>query len=280
MELLFRNIFSDFISAHRLSGGDINDVYKVTTSDGDFVVKLNDSAKFPGMFEAEARGLVLLQNGGIRIPEVVKSGVIEKQQFLVLEYLESGTKASNFSEAFGSGLAALHQITQDDFGLNHDNYIGSLPQSNQKHTNWTNFYVQERLEPLVKMAMDSGQLSKTEGRKFDGFYNKLDDLLPFEQPALVHGDLWAGNAMTGSAGEPVLIDPAVYFGHREMDLGMMHLFGGFDKAIFEYYHEFFPLEAGWKQRMPYTQLYPLLVHVNLFGRSYWGSVEQILTPFV
>ncbi len=116
--------------------------------------------------------------------------------------------------------------------------------------------------------------------QFNRLYVQLDNLIPHEVPALIHGDLWSGNYLVDEVGNPVLIDPAVYYGHREMDLGMMHLFGGFASDMFDAYHREFPLEKGWQERIPIHQLYPLLVHVNLFGRGYVGQVESALRPFI
>ena len=137
----------------------------------------------------------------------------------------------------------------------------------------------ERLQPMVEMAVNNGDVNFVEAKIFDKFYLRLNELLPIEKPAFIHGDLWGGNYLCSSEGSPVLIDPAIYYGHREMDIGMMHLFGGFEARLFDYYNEEFPLEKGWRNRIELNQLYPLMVHVNLFGRSYWSRVHNILRQF-
>lgn len=137
----------------------------------------------------------------------------------------------------------------------------------------------ERIIPLIKLSVDGGIIGSTERKQVESFFRFVDELWPKETPALIHGDLWSGNYMVSKTGRPVLIDPAVYYGHREMDLGMMKLFGGFDHRIFEVYHQAFPLEKGWEKRVPYNQLYPLLVHLCLFGRGYWSSIQNIVRDF-
>ena len=133
---------------------------------------------------------------------------------------------------------------------------------------------------MVEMAVNQGDINYVEAKIVETLYKKVPAILPTEKPALLHGDLWSGNFLTGAAGEPVLIDPAVYYGHREMDIAMMHLFGGFPSLVFDQYNEVYPLEKNWKERIELNQLYPLLVHVNLFGRSYWNKVKYITEKFV
>ncbi|MBN4073018.1 fructosamine kinase family protein, partial [Crocinitomix catalasitica] len=177
------------------------------------------------------------------------------------------------------GLAKLHQCTANDFGLDHTNFIGSLQQQNERKTTWTDFLLTQRFEPMLKMAMDSGHISSSELAQFSKFERHAVDIWPEEPPALLHGDLWSGNYLPAENDEPCIIDPAVYYGHREIDIGMMHLFGGFSNELFEAYNEVFPMEKNWQDRIPYNQLYPLLVHVNLFGRSYWSGVSRTISAF-
>ncbi len=154
-----------------------------------------------------------------------------------------------------------------------------LYQSNKKHDNWIDFFRTERLEKQVKLARDHNRMGKTVVQSFENFYRALPEIFPIEPPAFIHGDLWGGNFMTDENGAPVIIDPAVYYGHREMDLGMSQLFGGFDHAFYEAYHHHFPLEKGWQERVDYCNLYPLMVHLNLFGGGYLNSVQSILRKF-
>jgi fructosamine-3-kinase len=205
----------------------------------------------------------------------------EDPRFLALEFLEPGRPGSTFDEKLGRGLAALHQAGAPTYGFGHDNYVGSLPQSNRVHPTWAGFYREERLLPLVRRAIDRRVLGASAAAKFDRLCGRLDSLLgPAEPPARLHGDLWGGNLHTDSRGQPCLIDPAVYGGHREIDLAMMRLFGGFGARAFAAYHEAYPLSDGHEARVALYQLYPLMVHVNLFGGGYVGSVEAALDRLV
>ncbi len=267
-------------SAHAVGGGSINSAYGLETNVGRFFVKLNSASRYPGMFEKEALGLSILSEAGeLPVPETVGFGESHKEAFLVLKFIDTGTSTAGFWEDFGHALARIHGHTADTFGLDHDNYIGSLPQSNTFHNTWETFFVEERLQPLMHMAFDNKLLNNNDIKSFKIFFGRIDTLFPKEPPALLHGDLWSGNFMTNREGKAVLIDPAVYYGHREMDLGMSQLFGGFHRRFYEAYNEISPLESGWEKRLDYCNLYPLLVHVNLFGGGYVGSVRQIIKPF-
>lgn len=137
----------------------------------------------------------------------------------------------------------------------------------------------ERLQPLVKLAYDSGLLDGQDARRMEILYKKLPEILPVEPPSLIHGDLWSGNYMVGNDGNPCIIDPAVYYGHREMDIAMSKLFGGFSPEFYRAYNEEYPMVKGWEKRVELNQLYPLLVHVNLFGEGYNRQVRQILKDY-
>jgi len=264
-----------------VGGGDINEAFHLVTTLGDFFIKKNSAGLYPDMFKKEALGLRLLEKAGeIKVPEVVEYGEEGDEAFLILKYIASGSKSSHFWEDFGIQLANLHGHSSGYFGLDHDNYIGSLFQSNRKHKTWCNFFIQERLEVQVKMARNSGLVNRNTISAFEKFYQRIEEIFPEEPSALIHGDLWGGNFMVDEDGNPVIIDPAVYFGHREMDLGMSKLFGGFDARFYDSYNRQFPLEKGWQDRVDYCNLYPLMVHVNLFGQSYLGSVNSILRRFL
>ncbi|WP_081212000.1 fructosamine kinase family protein [Salegentibacter sediminis] len=260
-----------------LSGGDINEVFLLTSEeDGKLVVKLNDTHKFPGMFEAEKLGLEQLrQPGVIDIPKVIAVGSLGNTAYLLLEYKKSRPKAPDFAERFGQQLAALHKTTSKEFGFPEDNYIGSLPQYNQASKSAADFYIGQRLEPQLSMAKDRGYSLHLTG----DFFRNISEIIPKEPPALIHGDLWNGNYLVNEKGLPCLIDPATAYAPREMDLAMMKLFGGFPEEIFSAYNARFPLVPGLGERVPLWQLYYLLVHLNLFGKSYLASVNNIIKKY-
>lgn len=263
-----------------LSGGDINEAYQLETDAGLFFIKLNGAKRYPGMFKKEEKGIhTLAASGVISLPEVIVSGEDADTAFLILHFIRSRKRQPHFWDDFGGRLAALHRQTHPHFGLDYDNYIGSLHQSNTRHDTWTDFFREERLEAQLRLARDKGRLGREVVSRFENFYGKLDEIFPVEPPALIHGDLWGGNYMVGEDGLVVLIDPAVYYGHREMDLAMSRLFGGFDAKFYEGYQRNYPLEPGWQQRLSYCNLYPLLVHLNLFGGAYLGSIQSILKQF-
>jgi fructosamine-3-kinase len=258
-----------------LSGGDINRAYAVTLDDGRrWFVKTNPRPP-AGMFPSEARGLAWLSAArALRVPAVAAVD----EGFLVLELLQPGPRTPSFDEDLGRGLAALHRAGAPAFGLDHDNYIGRLPQSNRPAASWSELYRRERLEPQVRRAAAAALITPSLARAFERLYGRLAELVgPDEPPSRLHGDLWGGNLMGDDRGAPCLIDPAVYGGHREVDLAMMRLFGGFGPRVFAAYAEAYPLAPGHEDRVPLYQLYPLLVHVNLFGGSYLDAVASAVS---
>ncbi len=262
------------------SGGCINQGGKLKTSRGDFFLKWNDIKKFPGMFEAETKGLKLLgEQNSIKIPEVIGFGEKGSFQFLLLQFIEEKPRLKIYWQQLGSKLASLHRCSSDLFGLDHDNYIGSLKQLNNQHASWLTFFIEQRLNVQLKLAIDAGIMDSELSKQFEFLYAKLPTLLPEEKPSLVHGDLWSGNLITDENGEPCLIDPAVYFGNREADLAMTKLFGGFDDEFYVSYVETFPLQPGYHKRLDLYNLYPLLVHVNLFGGAYKSAVASTLRAY-
>lgn len=268
------------LSSNSVSGGSINQAKKLKTNCGDFFVKLNSANRFPGMFEAETKGLNLLRSANeLFIPQVIAFGEENEEQYLLMEYIEAKRTISNFWEDFGQSLARLHKHSNSYFGLDHDNYIGSLPQANDQKESWADFFIEMRLKPQIKMARNMGLLSQSHVSHFDGLFKELPSLFPNEPPALLHGDLWSGNYMISPEGKACIMDPAVYYGHREMDLGMSQLFGGFQQDFYTHYNEEYPLENGWTKRLDICNLYPLLVHVNLFGRGYVSQVESVIKKY-
>lgn len=259
-----------------VAGGDINDAWDVTLSDGRRVFVKSNRNTPPKMFEAEAAGLKFLREGcpedsPLVIPEVIHVG----RHFLVLEFLERASGRDE-SEALGRGLALLHRATAAEFGSPEPNFIGTLGQVNEPRKRWVDFFREKRLG--VQLSLPGAQRHLPSGikRRFELLFNKLEQLLgPEEPPARVHGDLWGGNAFFSARG-PAIFDPAAYAGHREVDLAMMRLFGGFNARTFAAYEAVYPLAPGHEERVSIYQLYPLLVHLNLFGAGYIGSIEDAL----
>jgi fructosamine-3-kinase len=261
-----------------VGGGDVNEDFRARLADGrDVFVKRNADAP-EGLFEAEARGLRwLAEAAALRVPEVLACAKAGEPAFLVLEHLESRPPAAGFDEALGRGLAALHRFGADRHGLDHDNFIGRLPQDNRPGDDWPTFYRERRLEPQLARARDGGLESSRMRAGFERVLTRLDELCgPGEPPSRLHGDLWGGNLMSDELGRPALVDPAVYGGDREVDLAMMRLFGGFSPRVFDAYAEAFPLRPGAAERVTLYQLYPLAVHVNHFGGHYVASLERAL----
>lgn len=259
-----------------VSGGDINDAWSLRCGDRRAFVKARRGAD-PSTFRVEAQGLRwLAEPNALRIPEVLAYG--EDPPFLALELVEPGHPGADHDEALGRGLAALHRAAPPSFGLPHDNFIARLPQDNTPAPTWPEFYWERRLLPQLRLAEDAGLADDSLRRDFEALAGRLPQRCgPPEPPARLHGDLWGGNLLTDAHGAPVLIDPAVYGGHREIDLAMMQLFGGFSRRVFAAYDEAYPLAKGWQERVPLYQLYPLLVHVNLFGSGYLGGVRRALS---
>lgn len=262
--------------ARAVGGGSINQAARVESEGGPVFVKYSDDAP-AGIFAAEARGLEALAaaGSGLVVPRVLGVG----DDWLVLEWLEPAPRTRDFGEALGRGLAALHR-SGGSWGWDEDNFIGSLPQENATAASWPEFWWARRLEPQLRRARALGRLPA-------GDWERLSDSLPRllapaeeEGPSLLHGDLWSGNAMATARG-PALVDPAVHRGHREVDLAMTELFGGFGAEFYAAYEEAWPLQPGYREeRRGVYQLYYLLVHANLFGGGYAGQTEAVLRKVI
>ncbi len=267
-------------TARPVTGGDINAAFLLETAADRYFIKTNVAPVAGAMFEAEAEGLAALSCcGTLRTPEVLGLGSTDQGSYLLLEFIETGYRPDGFWENFGAALAKLHRNTAPSFGFDHDNFIGSLPQPNNHHQDWPSFYTSERLLPQLRIAKQKKLLQAPDFQGFERLFKLLPEICPAEPPALVHGDLWSGNFLCDAQGQPVLIDPATSYSHREMDLAMSRLFGGFDRPFYRSYEEEWPLEQGFEQRLIVYQLYYLLVHVNLFGGGYVRSVREALALF-
>jgi fructosamine-3-kinase len=266
------------VSVTPVSGGCICDAYRVELAGGQLVfVKSRPSGLRPvdaaALFRAEAAGLAWLATAeALRVPYVVAVS----DEMLALEWVEPGEPEAVTAARLGHGLAALHRSGAPTFGWDRDGFVGSLPQPNAPAPTWAEFYVDRRIAPLAKQCCDRGLLPPSAVSDLDMVCARMAEVAgPPEPPARLHGDLWSGNVLVAVGGEPVLIDPAPYGGHREVDLAMMRLFGGFDASCFAAYEEAFPLADGAADRVALYQLYPLLVHTLLFGGAYAGSVARV-----
>lgn len=263
-----------------VSGGCINNAVKLDTEEGDLFLKWNEHQPSE-MFALEADGLSQLQDTStVLTPKVISFGEIQGTGYLLLEYLPPCSPQTGYWETLGTQLAAMHRHTSSLFGWPQNNFIGKLVQKNEQRRSWIDFFVENRLEVQLGLAIYHGHIDQKFAAKFRQIYAVLPGELPDEKPALIHGDLWSGNVMPGHGGHPYLIDPAVYYGHREVDLAFSILFGGFDRKFYQAYHAAFPLLPDFESRADLYNLYPLLVHVNLFGTSYLSGVEKTLYKYL
>jgi protein-ribulosamine 3-kinase len=264
-----------------VAGGCINETYKIGFSDKLFFCKVNSASKFPHLFEREAQGLKLIaRQKTIKVPEIIDNFEIDHHQILLLEWIDEGERTESFWKKFGEQLAALHQVSNAFFGLNEDNYMGSIPQSNKPTDYWIDFFIHQRLQPLVQECLSKKLLSPKHQSQFEKLYDQLPSIFDNEQrPALLHGDLWSGNFMCNKYSEPVLIDTAVYFGHPSADLAMTTLFGGFRSGFYEAYNHHHPFPSNCKDQWAVCNLYPLLIHLILFGSGYLTQIETIVNRY-
>jgi fructosamine-3-kinase len=270
-----------------VGGGSINDAYRVTANnDLKFFLKLNSATRYPLLFEKEENGLEFIgKQKIINTPSVILCDTMDDQQILLLEWIERGLRNDQFWKQFGEQMAALNQRELSDrggqtmFGFTENNYMGALPQLNTITKNWSDFFIHCRLQPQIKLAEERKLLRSKHIAAFENLYSKLTSIFKDEKSSLLHGDLWSGNFMCNEKSQPVLIDPAVYFGHRSMDLGMTTLFGGFDKLFYQSYNYYFTFPDNYEEQWEICNLYPLLVHLNLFGGGYLAQIESILRRF-
>lgn len=266
----------DVVAQQPVGGGCINNGSRLRCQDGRiFFLKTNASAP-SDMFEREAEGLKALWDGqGPRVPQVH----LWDQEFILLEDLAPAPRAAHYSETLGRQLAALHQRTNEGFGFHHDNYLGTTPQPNRWTVDGFEFFAEQRLGHQARLARDRGGLSRSEAALVERVAARLPELVPVQPASLTHGDLWGGNAISDSRGQPALIDPAAHYGWAEAELGMTALFGGFDEAFYATYVDVRPLDSGWRQRLPLYNLYHLLNHLNLFGAGYHGQVMAVVRRY-
>jgi len=269
------------IDSQSVGGGCINHAAKISTSVGYFFLKWNASAP-PDMFLKEAAGLNEMSKAGtsLVIPKVIWSKDVDDfPGLLLMEYLQPASNTSGFDEQLGRGLAQLHRKTASAFGFHHFNYCGTTIQDNTWTDNWPEFYAERRIWALVQQIKSTRGMSSEEQKLYEKLVDKIPTLLAHQTiPSLIHGDLWSGNYMY-SANGPALIDPACSYADREMELGMMQLFGGFSSRVWEAYQEEFPLPEDWRHRMRLYQLYHILNHYLLFGGSYGRQALEITREY-
>ncbi|WP_286960070.1 MULTISPECIES: fructosamine kinase family protein [Arsenicicoccus] len=274
----------DVRRATSVSGGDIALAYRLETADGTYFLKTKDRPT-PDLFEREAAGLAVLREHApddLGVPQVVRADA----SGLVLEWIDeggAGRAGRGAEERFGRGLAGLHRATHDTFGAIDDalaGYLGSAQVDLTPTRSWREFFVGRRVRPLTERAVREGRIDPVALQLVDELAGRADELCgPPEPPALVHGDLWAGNRLVDKGGRSWLIDPAAHWGHREYDLAMMQLFGGFGEECYRAYDEAFPLAEGWRERIAWHQLPPLLVHAILFGGGYGASALRVMRSY-
>lgn len=215
----------------------------------------------------------------VQTPAVVAQGEVDDLQYLVMEWMPEEQPTISFWKNFGAALAALHSVNGPSFGSFENNYMGAVPQDNSDAPTWSEFFAQRRLLPLANRCAEKGLLGTTECAQVEQLSQKLPHIFSASAPTLLHGDLWSGNFLCGASAVPILIDPAVYYGHPSVDMGMTTLFGSFNPLFYEAYRYHRPLPAHYQEEWELCNLYPLLIHLLLFGRSYLGAIRQTLQRF-
>ncbi|MZG53496.1 MAG: fructosamine kinase family protein [Nitrospinae bacterium] len=270
-------------STYSTGGGSINQTQVLELTNGERVFMKHNSNPPTDFFLAEVKGLRLLAQAenGPRIPKPIALQSGSRPTFLIMEYLENSSESKNFSDRLARALAELHRISQDHFGLDHDNFIGSTPQKNDLEKDGIVFFRDQRIEFQRQLARKAGLLPAAIDKKIDSLCENLNRYMDTtgEKPALMHGDLWSGNYFPDSKGNPCIFDPAVYYGLREADIAMTELFGRLPQRFYDAYHEAFPMNPGYPERKDLYNLYHLLNHLNLFGGSYLSSVQQAVNRY-
>jgi fructosamine-3-kinase len=260
-----------------IGGGCINESHVIRGQGRAFFVKLNAPAR-ADMFAAEAEGLAeIARSNSVRVPHPVCHGASANASWLVLEHLELRPGDDRSMAELGRNLARMHRVTGERYGWHRDNTIGATPQVNTRHGNWIAFWHERRLGYQLQLAGSRGH----SGRLIANGERLLGTLPSFfhgytPPPSLLHGDLWSGNAGLEAGGDPVIYDPAVYYGDREADLAMTELFGGFSQSFYQAYRAEHPLDPGYETRKHLYNLYHVLNHLNLFGGGYGAKAERMI----
>lgn len=267
-------------SVRSLSGGDIANAYLIETSTQRLFCKIMPGESGLTMLHAEMEGLKQIRDSGsIKAPQVYFCEDLNGEACLGMEYIDSKNPTPGEMRKFGEQLAQLHAISSKFFGFHSDNFIGSLPQSNKQKSSWLSFYVEERLLPQFKMALSNSLIRADEIPDSEEMAEALSPYLNDVSPSLLHGDLWSGNYLISNSGEPYLIDPAIYYGDPVVDLAMTRLFGGFGGEFYQAYSTNAKASKHEEDKIQLYQLYYLLVHLNLFGSSYYSGVRRIMDAY-
>ena len=264
----------ELLSESTLGGGSINQARCLQTTSGTWFVKLN-SAAFIDIFAIEAEALnELRQTQTIRVPQPITHGVSQGNAFLVLEYIEFGSPKPDSHANAGKQLAALHKHTVQQYGWKHDNVIGSTPQKNPLSDSWPEFFRDHRLGYQFDLAQRSGKTFSGQEALMEQIREFFKDYTP--EPSLLHGDLWGGNMNFDAEGNPVIFDPATYYGDRETDIAFTEMFGGFRREFYDAYNQAWPLDSGYNLRKDLYNLYHYLNHHNLFGGGYASTAQALI----
>jgi fructosamine-3-kinase len=266
-------------NTNSVSGGCINQGYKISSDKAEYFVKLNDASQIE-MFVAEAIGLKqMYATETITVPQPICYGTADSSSYIVLQWLDLGRGSSHSYREMGRQLAAMHREgTAEHFGWSRNNTIGSTPQINTQTDNWADFFAEQRIGYQLKLAKRRGGSFPDSKKVVEGVRNKLANRKP--EVSLVHGDLWSGNAAITADGSPVILDPAIYYGDRETDIAMTELFGGFPAAFYNGYNEAWQLDSGYQQRKSIYNLYHVLNHFNLFGGGYANQAKRIIQQII
>jgi protein-ribulosamine 3-kinase len=269
------------LSFQPVGGGSINTTLNVKLRDKYCFCKVNSAKDFPMLFKYEQMGLeTLAQHSIIKVPEIYDCFEEDNYQILLLEWINPSERTPHFWQNFGQQLAQLHSVSNTQFGLDHNNYMGSVPQLNSFSTNWNEFFSNQRLLPLIDKCLTNNLLSSKNVKQFEKLISRLSEIFGNDtKPSLLHGDLWSGNFICAQYATPVLIDPVVYFGHPSIDLGMTTLFGGFNSNFYDAYQSVTPFPKNYEEQWAVCNLYPLLIHLLLFGQSYLHSIETTLRKY-
>lgn len=267
---------TNIIDYRAVSGGDINDAYKIDTTDHEYFLKVQPN-KTADYFDHEKAGLEAIGKV-VNVPTPIAQGQIDGDAYLLLNWINSG---DGFQSDLGSAVATMHLVHNDKFGFDYNHQSKAVVKNNQWQTSWAKFYSEQRLDMVARLAKEKHVWNATRQAGFDKMRAAFVDYYQTHdvEPSLLHGDLWSGNYMFEADGTPTLIDPDALYGDREYDLAMTTIFGGFDQDFYDSYNQEYPLEPGFQERLPWYQFYYLGFHLVLFGETYGGSVDRILSQY-